>query len=191
MRLLSIFILSVVFFTSCNDDESVKSEYYHTEYNVVAMQSSVPVDMDNDGIKSKDVLKEVNSNLKINKSSDTKFHFIPAGTATVVYYESKNEGNMMIPYPFQHILNPNEDSAALGFYVTQFIGFSYQLNGDYEIEITEVSTEHQFSDYGVAKSARWMDKDSFSVTITARIYDFKENKWIDTDVEILCQKIDE
>lgn len=190
-KFLLIILLIPIIFISCKDDDNTDSPFTDLsgKYKITSMQSSIPVDMNNDGIKSDDVLKEVTSPYIINETSNPgPFYSNSNVTATVAYNKEKNEGSMFIPYPFQFVIYDNGDSPFLGFYVMQFIGFSYKLNLDDEMEVTDISTEHQFADYGVANSAKKIDKDSFIVVISAKLYDFKEKKWIDADVEIKCLK---
>lgn len=185
-----VLFISLLSLSGCNDnDEANPVVNLSGEYKVTSILSSVPVDMNNDGVKSYDVLKEVTTPYVINKTSNFGPYYIGThATATVTYNKEKNEGSVLIPYPFQSVIYENESSAFLNFYVMQFIGLSYKLNLNDEIEITSISTEHQFADYGIAKSAKKIDKGSLLVVVSAKLYDFKEKKWMDADVEVRCQK---
>lgn len=190
-KLFFILISSVVLLISCSNNDSNTSDVidFSGNYKIISMRSSAPVDMNNDGIKSEDVLKEVTTPYIISETKTPGPAYDNSNiTATVSYYREKNEGSVFVPYPFQDVIYDKYDSAFLGFYVMQFISFSYKLNVNNEIEVTAISTEHQFAEYGVASSAKRIDKDSFLVVVSAKLFDFKEKKWINADVEIKCQK---
>lgn len=192
MKIIRIFLMLIsviMLFVSCNDDNSENLiPNMSGEYKVISMLSSVAVDMNNDRLKSEDVLKEVTTPYVIDEISTSGTYYINSATASVVYCEKNNEGSIFVPYPYQYVIDEDKDSATLSWYVTQFPGFSFKLDLNGEIEVIEIFSEHQFADYGIASSAKRIDKDSFLVVVSAKLYDFKENKWVNTDVEIKCQR---
>lgn len=123
MKLLFTLTLSILFFASCSDDDNEDKSLNDLSgrYKIVSMKSSASLDLDNDGMKSDDVLKEI-----------ARYESTVNYASVVSYDKEKNEGHVSVPYPFQSVMDEDEDTPLLYFFVTQFVRFSYKLdvNGD-------------------------------------------------------------
>lgn len=194
MNTQAIFIFLVLtsgFFLSCSKaDDVATTANISGKYHVVAMQSAIAVDLNNDGLKSKDLLQEVVPSYLV-KEDGALERIVPLSNTSAIlsYDQDKNEGSLITPYPFQEMLGPiGNREPGLGTYVLQFLSLSFRIDAAGGVEVTEVSDKYQYTDLAVAKSVKIMDDDTFILGVAAKLYDFTERAWVECDVELECKK---
>ena len=188
---LYFFLLSGLIL-SCSKAEDVpaKEETLSGKYRVVSVKSAVAVDLNNDGIKSRNILQEVPPTYLMEKG-DIVERMVPLQDAVAIltYDQMKNEGSMFFPYPFQAVHRVDDGyQANLGTYVTQFPSLSFRVDGSDELEVTKVSDDYQLADLAVAKSIKKAGEGMVTVTVAANLYDFTDAAWVKCDVEVECHK---
>jgi len=179
-------VLFVLLFSTCRDDKEVREDDngFSGYYKITSIYSSKQIDMNNDGLKSNDILSEISGCHVLNNGEvaanmfNTDHPQFFAEVRPLSYH--KNDVKLIdFKYPYQAIIdNDGYLDPYLMCYSGKFLGYSYNLGIDNQIEITG------HSEYGMVNSASRINENSFWVNISIRLYDFKEKKWIDTDIDV-------
>ncbi|WP_165040890.1 hypothetical protein [Dysgonomonas sp. ZJ709] len=194
IKFSSVIILFAAFFISCSDDnkDQVVIDEFAGYYKITAIESSIPIDMNNDGIKSNNVLMEISSRHAFNGeviSNFYNFNSFPSFAEVRPLPEQSNDARLIaFNYPYQILLNEDEGNPVLMYYMKQFINYSYNLKPNNEIEVIDNNPDYH-SEYGVINSASRIDENSFQVNLSTKLYDFEDRIWVEADIEISYAKV--
>lgn len=198
MNLLSVVCLFIFVHLSCQkDDVNADTDIdnsFSGYYKIASIESSIPVDMNNDGIKTNNILNEISG-----------FHFFSEETVLRMYtpdtykslavirplaYQTNNALLIDFNYPCQNILYEDEDVPRLHSYSGQFRNYSYKLKADNVIEVIDNNPEYN-AKYGKINSAVRLEDESFRIDLTVKLYDFKDKVWVETKEIVKYVKVSE
>lgn len=188
---LTLIILST-FAISCNsDDNEIEINDFKGIYKIKSISSSLPIDLNNDGLKTTDYLQEIKSKF-INyngKEHDFRYDNELRPNFAVARPTKRHESNFTqfldIRFPTQHIdsiFQGNDNFAITNMrYDNIQTHFIYKLtNNDVEIE-SDSANEFEYYDITNFEISR-INKDEFEISFDFKVYDFTENEWIETNL---------
>lgn len=190
VKLVYIFFIYSLF--SCSKDEDIRLNDFSGLYKIQFISSNIPIDLNNDGIKTNNYLQEIKSNY-ISYSGEI-INFGYNNELMSNYAMAKPANFLNINFPIQQI-----DSVFQGnnnFEITNMrynkmnTGFVYKIiNNTIEIE-SDPFNEFEF--YNINNfSINRLTKDTFGIKFDFKVYDFSENAWIETQLEAHYIKVSE
>lgn len=192
---LIIFTLPILIF-SCNEND-LEINDFKGYYKIISISSNLEIDLNNDGLKSLDYLKEIKSDYisyngeiyNYNYNNELEQNFAEARPTTE---QSNNTQFLDIRFPIQRI-----DSIFQGGnnfvktnmeYRRMHTAFIYEINQN-NIEIKS-DPFNEFEFYGINNfNINRINKIEFEVTFNFKVYDFKENEWIETELKTKYEKV--
>lgn len=187
---ITLIILSVTIISCNGNDDQVEINDFKVFYQITSINSSVPIDLNNDGLKSTDYLQEIKSNYidyegdVINFMYDNEHRYYLA-EARPTKVQNNDAQFLDIQFPIQRIdsIFQGNDNYAITTMEYRNIrtGFIYKLfNNDIEIESDPFN---QFEYYNISNfQIRRINKTEFEVFFDFKVYDFTENSWIETNL---------
>jgi hypothetical protein len=187
------FIYGFILF-SCNSDkqqtETIINDF-KGKYKIVAIVSDKDFDLNNDGIKSLNILSEIISPHTTPNGIINDFHYYPENISSLASARPlpQHSGNdaqfISFNFPEQELsfLNQNPNLPVLLFsgYTGQFNYHTYVFKSQNEIKIIDNNPEYH-SQFGEIKKLTRIDQNTFEIEITKRIYDFKDKSWFDANL---------
>lgn len=195
-----LFLVSIVFI-SCNskDDEIIINDFKGL-YKIKSIQSSLKIDLNNDGIQSNDYLQEIKSSYKsyngeiIDYGYDNEKVSSFAEARPTKSQTQNNTQFLDLRFPIQRI-----DSIYLGNdkfvisnmeYGKMYTGFIYKLSNN-NVSIESDSFKHfdfyKIEDFKIDR----LNKKEFEISFNFKVYDFTVDKWVKTNVHTVYEKIEE
>lgn len=197
---VSIFILLVLMTSCSNNEDEMKLNDFKGFYKIKSIRSNFPIDLNNDGIKSFDYLKEIKSNyiaydgriIDYMYNNELQHNFAEARGAVV--QQSNNTQFLDIAFPIQRIdslFQGNNSFVKLNMeYRAIVTGFIYKLiDNNIEIE-SDPFDDFKFYDINNFEITR-INKFEFEVAFDFKVYDFKENDWIEIRLITKYYKVEE
>ena len=192
-------ILSVVMI-SCNiNDNEIEINDFKGFYKIKTISSSLPIDLNNDGLKSNDYLQEIKSNyisydgeiIDYGYNNELEQNFAEA--RPTLYQSNNNTQFLDIRFPSQRIdsiYQGNNNYVKMNMeYRKIYTGFIYKLT-DNNIEIeSDPFNQFEFFDINNFEINR-IDKTKFEVLFDFKVYDFTENDWIQTNLVGTYEKVE-
>jgi hypothetical protein len=163
-------------------------------YKIVSMKSTTAVDMNNDGIKTKDLYMEIGGlHTTPDKQKLSFYDFESHGNYMEVRplsYQTSNAQLISLRIPDQVIDDLTDGRFFLMTYLHSFIFYSYKLNQrSGEIELTSNSAP-EYVENGVLSKFELQADGSLKLEMTKELFDFVDSKWIQADLTIIYQKVD-
>lgn len=197
---ISIFILIVLMVSCSNNEDETELNDFKGLYKIKSIKSNLPIDLNNDGIKSFDYLKEIKSKyiaydgriIDYMYNNELQHNFAEArGTAV---QQSNRTQFLDIAFPIQRIdslFQGKNSFVKLNMeYSTIVTGFIYKLiDNNIEIE-SDPFDDFKFYDIKNFEITR-INKLEFEVAFDFKVYDFKENDWIETRLITNYDKLEE
>ena len=187
---LSLIIVSIVMISCNSNDDEIEINDFKGFYKIKTILSSIPIDLNNDGVKSNDYLQEIKSNyisyngeiVDYGYNNELAHNFAearPTGNQT------NNTQFLDIRFPAQRIdsiYQGNDDYVQMNMeYRKLYTGFIYKLtNNNIEIESDPIN-DMEFYDIKNFQINR-IDKIEFEIFFDFKVYDFTENEWIETNL---------
>lgn len=188
---LTLIILSILAISCNSDDNEIEINDFKGIYKIKSISSSLPIDLNNDGLKTTDYLQEIKSIfIKYNgKEHDFRYDNELSQNFAVARPTKRYKSNFTqfldIRFPIQHIdsiFQGNDNFAITNMrYDNIRTYFIYKLtNNDVEIE-RDSAIEFEYYDITNFEISR-INKDEFEISFDFKVYDFTENEWIETNL---------
>lgn len=199
MKKIIILILTICFF-SCTDDsnESKIVNDFHGKYHLTHIETDIELDLNNDGITSKNMFLEITSPHTTPNGIIPDFHFKPenpwnladAGPAI----DSQNQAQLIsFNFPEQDLAflnqDPNKPVLLFSGYSGKFNTYRYAFASQEKINLIDYNPEYT-AQYGKINELVRIDKTSFKLYLTKKIYDFKAKEWKNVNVIATYKKIE-
>ena len=184
---------------SCSSDNSQEETAvdYNPDfvgyYKITSIKSDKAVDMNNDGVQSKDIYSEISLPYVLNKTdkpvSYYKFdQYICYAEVGLANNKKLNEIILHLPYQeIDYIGKSDNTFPILSFYNqdTSFYSFVF-------IDAKGLKIQPIFSDTSSkvkATKIRLINDNSFTVNADATLFDFKTEQWITAQIEVVYDKV--
>ncbi|MEY4540719.1 MAG: hypothetical protein RLZZ306_2476 [Bacteroidota bacterium] len=188
-----IISLLIVGLSSCKKDDSVEINDFSGYYKIVSINSSIPIDCNNDGIKSNNYLQEISSGYRLNNEIVNGFFSIDNPRFFVevrpLYYQNNYAKLIAFNFPHQYImfLNDNSQLPFLSWYSSELINYSYEFINDGEVKI--IANDPEFSKKIANKlTIKRKDKTEFELNMNMQIFDFVSKNWIESSIRVRYRK---
>jgi len=195
----TLIILSIVMISCNSNDDEIEINDFKGLYKIKTISSSLPIDLNNDGLKSNDYLQEIKSNyisyngeiIDYGYNNELVHNFAEAGPTE---YQSNNTQFLDIKFPYQRIdsiYQGNDNFVKMNMeYRKISTAFIYKLtNNNIEIE-SDPFNEFEFYDINNFQINR-INEIEFDVIFDFKVYDFTENEWIETNLVGRYEKVEE
>lgn len=192
--LLLAFLISII---SCNSDDQKMVNDFRGYYKITSIVSETEIDLNNDGLNSTDILKEISSP---HTTLNGEFHnFYNAGhghnfAEVRPIVEGYNRTQLIsFNFPEQKISYLNDDLVMniplLMHYTTSLNGgYTYEFANQNSIVISDINPEWN-SQFGEIKFITRIDKDNFEIDVDKKMFDFKSKQWMVVKVKAKYQKV--
>ncbi|WP_281989586.1 hypothetical protein [Aquimarina aggregata] len=192
--------LSVIMIACNSSDEEIKINDFKGFYKIKSISSIIPVDLNNDGLKSNNYLQEIKSNyisyngeiINYAYNNELRHNF---AEARLTRYQSNNTTQFLdIRFPIQRIdsiYQGNNNFVKMNMeYQKMSTGFIYKLiNSNIEIE-ADPFNQFEFFNINNFKINR-INNIEFEIMFDFNIYDFSENDWIESKLIARYEKMKE
>ncbi|HQZ26102.1 MAG TPA: hypothetical protein PLD18_12455 [Flavobacterium sp.] len=194
-----IFLIITICFFSCSSDsnESKILNDFKGNYQVTDIETDIEFDLNNDGITSKNMLLEITSPHTTPNGIIPDFHFKPENSWNLVeaspYIDSQNQAQLVsFNFPEQDLAflneDPNKPVLLFSGYSGKFNTYGYAFASQNEINLIDYNSEYTAQFGKIDKLVR-IDKMSFKLYLTKKIYDFKAKQWKNANVIATYKKI--
>jgi hypothetical protein len=194
-----IFLIVIICLFSCSSDsnESKIVNDFKGNYQVTNIETDIEFDLNNDGITSKNMFLEITSPHTTPNGIIPDFHFKPESPENLVEarpnIDSQNQAQLIsFNFPEQYVAFTNEDPTKpfllFSGYSRKFNTFTYEFKSQNEIDVIDFNPEYTAQFGKIDKLVR-IDKTSFKLYLTKKIYDFKDKQWKNANVIGTYKKI--
>jgi len=174
-----------------------KSDSYETRisgyYKIVSMESTVEVDMNNDGIRSDDLYSEISSPYHPNDDDPVSFYDFEASPNFMevrpLHYQTNNAKLIALNIPDQRIEEVTAGDFFLSEYLHSFYAYRYELS-EQSGKIELISHNTDFIENGTLHDFELQADGSLVLNITKDIFDFVDSKWVTTNLTITYHRVD-
>jgi len=200
MKVAQFFYLIIVImplnFISCSSDENEEpatDRSFCGYYKITSIYSDKDIDLNNDGIRSDDILSEM-TGLHFSNGESASNYYNP--DSPYFYAEVRpnhnHKGNesrfIEFNFPFQNIIDEDGENPILSYYSKQFNTYTYDLKPDNVVQINDLRPDYN-EKYGMINSVTRIDTSSFKMDLSARFYDFKDKMWTKANVIVRYVKV--
>jgi hypothetical protein len=197
--ILILFSVAILISSCTSNSGEIKINNFKGCYKIKTISSSLEIDLNNDGLKSNNYLEEIKANYisysgeVINYGYDNDLRSNSA-QARPTKYDSNNTQFLDILFPIQRIdsvYQGNDHFVKMNIeYQKMITGFIYKLtNNNVEIESDPFN---QFEYYDIANfQINKINNFEFEINFDYKVYDFKENKWVETKLKAKYEKMEE
>jgi len=192
MKSIKLIILaSVAILTGCSSDQPDSFETpISGYYKIVSFESTTAVDMNNDGIKTKNLYNEISMHKMDNEMVHYyDFDFIGNYMEVRPLHQTNSAKLIDFNIPDQRIDYLRSGSFFLEYYIPSFIHYSYKLK-ERSRKIELINGSPDFIENGTLNDLEHQKDGSLKLEMTKELFDFVDSKWIETDVTIIYQKVD-
>lgn len=185
--------------TGCSESENAEliMDDFAGRYEIISITSGQALDLNNDGIASNDLYSEYSAPFHWEDASylPDSFDFTnPYNYAEFRRNELLSINLAEFRFPCQYfndefMLN-NPRTPALRAYNWGLSHMYYQLEKDGEVSIlpSTIPSDEPVDNMGYVRSLQRLTQDIFQVEMTLQIYDFKQQKWAITPVDIIYER---
>lgn len=152
-------------------------------YTLTSVSSDTPVDLNNDGVRSADFLKELTARYYAPNQSTSLSMFTPTGSLYNAEIRPHTGNQTMYPsinfnFPHQSIDSTSLANRAyfLHFYQPVFEGFTYEIKNDRSIKLIDKLLANK-EKIGTVTHLERINSDSFELTMDKKVFDFADKRW--------------
>lgn len=194
LQLLS-FLLLLISCTSDKDENLVND--FSGYYKITSIVSETPIDLNNDGLKSNNILEEISSSHTTLNGVYPNFYNAENGNnfaeVRPLVEQSNSTQFIYFNFPEQYISYLNDDLELnipiLMHYTTSMnIDYKYEFINQNEIKIINNNPEWN-SQFGEIKSLTRIDKNNFEIDLDKKMFDFSSKQWMVLKVKAHYQKV--
>ena len=175
---LSLAALFLAGFTSCSKEDGAEesSTELAGEYTLVSMTSDVPVDLNNDGIASTNLMDELGGAIN-GENPDLEI------TPVLLDNELVQVINFYLPHPTVDLSQPNMPTVE---YSIKGIGYQYEYNKETnKITVEGAGSSGPVPAPGQLETVEVTEEGDLGAVIIKYYYDFATGKWI--ELTITCE----
>lgn len=196
---IGLFVLTILTLSCSNNEYEIGLDDFSGVYKIQSINSSLTIDINNDGIKSNDYLQEIKSNyisyngelINYGYNNELKHNFAEARPTK---FQSNSTKFLDIKFPIQRIdsiYQGNNNFVTMTMeYVKMNTAFIYELTNK-NIKIASDPLNH-FEYYNINNFAvNRLNKDEFEIQFNFKIYDFSEKDWIETNLKTRYLKVED
>ena len=182
-------IFSIVLITSCKKPSDLSLEKsFPGYYKVTKITSNLPVDLNNDGIKTIDLYSEISRPFSTLDGQQLSFYNFES-RSNYAEVKAPNAGKFIdFNFPHQYINYLNNDNPYLIGYINQFQVYSYNINKNSNITIKGTNPEYT-NQFGEIESLILEENGKLLVSIKKKVYDFVNRAWQIIKVSVEYSKI--
>lgn len=193
-----IMLMSIVVISCSNNDDQIQINDFKGFYKIKTISSSLPIDLNNDGLKSNDYLQEIKSNyisyngeiINYGYNNELVHNFAEAKPTE---FQSNDTKFLDIRFPYQRIdsiYQGNNSYVKMNMEYRKInSGFIYKLENN-NIEIaSDPFNQFEFYNINNFQISRINEKE-FEVSFNFKVYDFTENEWIETNLLGRYEKVE-
>jgi hypothetical protein len=189
-----VLLFLIIGLLGCKKDDSVEMiNDFSGYYKIISINSSIPIDCNNDGIKSNNYLQEISSGYRLNNEVVNGFFNIDNPRFFVevrpLYYQNNYAKLIAFNFPYQSILFQNDNSQLpfLSWYNSELINYSYEFLDDGEVKI--IANNPEFSNK-IANNLtiKRKDKTEFELNMAIKLFDFVDKNWVESNVKVNYKK---
>ncbi|MFH6971591.1 hypothetical protein [Flavobacterium petrolei] len=195
-----LFVLTVLSFSCSKNEDEIELNDFKGFYQISSITSNVKIDLNNDGLKTTDYLQEIKSNYIsyngeiINYGYNNELNYNFAEAQPSEYNVNKNTQFLDIKFPIQRIdsvFQGNDNFVKMNMEYSKIgSSFIYKLSNN-NVKI-ESDPFNQFEYYNINNFViNRINKEKFEIFFDFKVYDFTENKWIETKLTAKYIKIGE
>lgn len=196
---LGIVGLTILFFSCSKNEGEIKLNNFSGYYKIQSISSSLPIDLNNDGLKTNNYLQEIKSNYTSFNGEIINFGYdneLRNNFAQV--RPTKNQSNntkfLDIRFPIQRIdsiYQGNNSFVPLNMeYRKMYTAFIYKLtDNDVEIE-SDPFNQFEYNNINNFEINR-ITITEFEILFNFKVYDFTVNKYVETRLKAKYEKTQE
>ncbi|HYG03827.1 MAG TPA: hypothetical protein VD927_15370 [Chryseosolibacter sp.] len=184
---ITLTLIAIILVGCSREDEYRNQTRISGIYKIVAIQTELAVDLNNDGVKSTDIYDEIKyyslmreSEPRVFYDFETMQHYM---VAHPLPFHENNAQLIALNIPDQVIDKFGDDSYYLSEYLHSFIAYSYELNDASDI-VTLTANDASFVENGTLKELRIISSGHLRLTLTKKFFDFSDLDWVETEVTI-------
>ena len=189
LLLISLFLIIV----SCSKEDGLG---YMTplsgHYKVVSIHSDVSADLNNDGVKTNDILFEIaGPHNSIDGKQISFFNFDSFQNYLEIrpLPEAENSAKLIsFNFPSQHIDYLIDETPYLMMYQKSFIHYAYELNQNSKF-IQLIDTNPDYDEKGRLKSLEVLENNELELALTKQVFDFVELDWVELNMAVKYKKV--
>lgn len=171
-----LFYFIFIFFYSCSDSDDVTKTFESKEYSILSITTEVPIDFNNDGIKS---------NYILDSSKPNEVYSYYNNTRASVLYNTGRGGEIIFPQVFQNIIYKDSlDLPPVKGYILQYIRFSFNTDNSENISVTSINSDNDLNNYISKISVKRIKSDSIIINLVSKMYDYEDSKWKNINLEV-------
>ena len=183
---LCILALATLFFLSCDSEFKPDNNYekFTGNYNIISYRSNIPVDLNNDGETSTELVKEIYSfdlpylEIRPHEYQDNKVKLI-----------SFSFPKQDFSFPLPGIKGDHIYFTSSGFGTLYVFEFNkYKLEQDSYSETHFLDNAYVEMPVELSSDLRVVDDNHMRVFITKKYYDFDTYEWVLLDIEVLYER---
>jgi hypothetical protein len=184
--------------TSCNSDkdENLVNDF-RGYYKITSIISETPIDLNNDGLKSTNLLEEITSPHTTLNGVFPNFYNPENGNnfaeVRPLVGQSNSTQFIAFNFPEQSISYLNNDlemniPILMHYSTSMNAGIVYEFINQNEIRIIDNNPEWN-SQFGAIKSLIRIDKNNFEIDLDKKMFDFSSKQWMDLKVKAQYKKV--
>jgi hypothetical protein len=184
--------------TSCNSDkdENLVNDF-RGYYKITSIISETPIDLNNDGLKSTNLLEEITSPHTTLNGVFPNFYNPENGNnfaeVRPLVGQSNSTQFIAFNFPEQSISYLNNDlemniPILMHYSTSMNAGIVYEFINQNEIRIIDNNPEWN-SQFGAIKSLIRIDKNNFEIDLDKKMFDFSSKQWTDLKVKAQYKKV--
>lgn len=183
-------MLSIV--VGCADNSVSPEMLLRGRYKITAMQSSVAVDANNDGLATINLYSEISGPHVLSDGSTISFYDFEGIQNRMEMRplpETTNDARLVdFNIPDQYIGQLTSGEYFLSMYLHSGYGYTYELDSNTNlIKLTRIS---DFVENGTLNTFRVIDDGILKLEMTKQIFDFKTQRWLQADLTITYEKVE-
>lgn len=163
-------------------------------YKITAMDSDVPIDMNNDGTASTDLYSEISGKHLFTGVSghmsydfESVFNLMEARPLT---YHTNDAKLIAFNIPDQYISNTSDGHFYVASYIHSFINYSYDVD-EITNEIRLTNNNVQLVENGTITNCMKTAEGRIEVHMQKQVFDFLSHQWVSANLTILYELIKE
>lgn len=184
---------------SCSSDSNGSKivNDFKGNYQVTNIETDIEFDLNNDGISSKNMFLEITSPHTTPNGIIPDFKFKPEYPYNFVEarpaIDSQNQAQLIsFNFPEQDLAflneDPNKPVLLFSGYSGKFNTYGYAFASQEKINLIDYNPEYN-AKFGKINELVRLDKTSFKLYLTKKIYDFKDKQWKNANVIATYKKI--
>lgn len=198
---ISLFIKPIVWFfvivvlAACSNDEHDPFKQIAGKYRVISIRSNVELDMNNDGVKTDDLLKEITDEHRTLDNQMISFYDFsaPRHFLDIKYDEYNGFGkSIAVIFPHQFIDVIGGDKPFLSMYLDPILGYTYEIDnatGAFVLKERTTVYDSAIVDPISIEEVQILDDGQLRLVLTKRIFDFVDLSWIEAKLTVTYEKV--